>query len=201
VPRTPAPPKILEAWFSKRGAWSRKLEARSREREAQSASARCSFQKDPWSQVGPKSFKMSLLSLFCKGFWEGRPGRIFRLKTHRPPSAEATEPSSETAEPSSEAMQPSADTAKPRQKTPKPRPVHGDSTFSSKPRPSPARPIYGDSAASSKPGLHARSPVFHFRSLVRRLRSPAATHQRQGPLKSACGAVLGFGVSMQNPRR
>ena len=93
---------------------------------------------------------MSLLSLLFEGFLEGFQKTISRLEK-APPSAEATEPSSEAAEPS-------ADAAKPSSKTAKPRPIHGDSTFSSKSRPSPASPIYGDSAALSKPGLHAPEP-------------------------------------------
>lgn len=50
------------------------------------------------------------------------------------------------------------------------------------------------------PASTPRSPVFHLRSLTHRLRSPTATHQHEVGLKSACGAVLGFGVSMQKPR-
>ena len=50
------------------------------------------------------------------------------------------------------------------------------------------------------PAPSTRSPASQLRSPARTLRSPVAPHAREVGLKSARGAVLGFGVSTQKPR-
>ena len=113
-----------------------------------------SFRKGPWSQVGPKSFKMNFLGILFQWFLESFQKAIFRFRKTPPAprhSAGATEPSEETAEPG-------ADTARPRSRTTEPRPAHGDSAFSSEPGASPPGTFYGDSAALSKPGARDTQP-------------------------------------------
>ena len=134
-------------------------------------------------------------AIFDEGF--GRVPKSDFLVSGTPP---APKPSAGAAEPSHETAEPSADPARPSSETAKPRPAHGDRhVCRSLDQIRPAR-FTEIAPLCRSPAPSTRSPASQLRSPARTLRSPVAPHAREVGLKSARGAVLGFGVSTQKPR-
>ena len=155
------------------------------------------LRKGPWSHLGPKSPITSLFGLLFEGFLEGFQKAIFRLGKHRRLRGPAPEPRSLARTLRSLARTLRSPVRKPRSPDQHAEIAHARRSLASRRQ----APITEIALFCRSLAPTSRSPVFSLRSLARRQRSPTATHEREVGLKSACGAVLGFGALLQNPRR
>ena len=139
---------------------------------------------------------MTHLRLFLTRVLEGFQKTIFWFREHRQPP----KPSAGAAEPSHETRSLAQILRGPVQKLRSPdQPTEIDIICRSPDQIWPAR-FTEIAPLCRSPAPSTRSPASQQRSPVRTLRSPVAPHAREVALKSARGAVLGFGVSTQKPR-